>query len=221
MTALYTIRDALSAFFSSPLRKWSSVFLLAVLALGGAYYYQLQSLGKVNAAYTIANSARFISGNSDNLTKTLTTPTSQNIYTFSTWVKRGKLGVLQNIFGVSTNYSLGFPAADTLAVTIAGTAQATTAGVWRDPAVWMHVVYVQNGTAITVYVNGVSAATGTGTNSAFNTAAAHQIGSANSSNYFDGYMADFYYVDGAALAPTLLRRFRRTESFRLLALSIR
>jgi len=202
MTALYTIRDALSAFFSSPLRKWSSVFLLAVLALGGAYYYQLQSLGKVNAAYTIANSARFISGNSDNLTKTLTTPTSQNIYTFSTWVKRGKLGVLQNIFGVSTNYSLGFPAADTLAVTIAGTAQATTAGVWRDPAVWMHVVYVQNGTAITVYVNGVSAATGTGTNSAFNTAAAHQIGSANSSNYFDGYMADFYYVDGAALAPT-------------------
>ena len=202
MTALYTIRDALSAFFSSPLRKWSSVFLLAILALGGAYYYQLQSLGKVQAAYTISNSARFISGNSDNLTKTLTTPTSQNIYTFSAWVKRGKLGVLQNIFGVSTNYSFGFPAADTLAVTIAGTAQATTVGVWRDPAVWMHVVYVQNGTAITVYVNGASVATGTGTNSQFNTAAAHQIGSSNSTNFYDGYLSDTYFIDGSALSPT-------------------
>ena len=202
MTALYTIRDALSAFFSSPLRKWSSVFLLAILALGGAYYYQMQSLGKVQAAYTISNSARFISGNSDNLTKTLTTPTSQNIYTFSAWVKRGKLGVLQNIFGVSTNYSFGFPAADTLAVTIAGTAQATTVGVWRDPAVWMHVVYVQNGTAITVYVNGVQVASGTGTNSQFNTAAAHQIGSSNSTEFFDGYMSDAYFVDGQALTPT-------------------
>src|SRR3990167_977366 len=171
--------------------------LLIVVAVFGVEFYALK-LPQANAAYTISNSARFISGNSDNLTKTLTTPTSQNIYTFSAWVKRGKLGVLQNIFGVSTNYSFGFPAADPLAVTTAGPAQATTVGVWRDPAVWMHVVYVQNGTAITVYVNGVSAATGTGTNSAFNTAAAHQIGSANSSNYFDGYLSDVYFVDGAA-----------------------
>ena len=34
----------LLVFFQSPLRKWSSVFLLAVLALGGAYYYQTMSL---------------------------------------------------------------------------------------------------------------------------------------------------------------------------------
>lgn len=66
----------------------------------------------------------------------------------------------------------------------------------------MHVVYTQNGTTVTVYVNGVSVAAGTGTNSAFNTAAAHQIGAANTTNYFDGYLAGVIFVDGQALDPS-------------------
>jgi len=101
MTALYTIRDALSTFFSSPLRKWSSVFLLAVLALGGAYYYQIQSLGKVQAAYTIANSARFISGNSDYLNRTFGAG-NQKTWTFSTWIKLGKLDTNRGLFGLNS-----------------------------------------------------------------------------------------------------------------------
>ena len=44
MTAVFIIRDALSAFFQNQWLKWGSVFLLA-----GAYYYQTMSLGKVKA----------------------------------------------------------------------------------------------------------------------------------------------------------------------------
>ena len=40
----------MSAFLNNQWLKWVSVFLLAVLALGGAYYYQMRSLGKVQAA---------------------------------------------------------------------------------------------------------------------------------------------------------------------------
>lgn len=154
------------------------------------------------AAYTIARSLRFNSGDSANLTRTFGSPTSQNVFTFSCWVKRTILGAAKNIFGVSTNYNLSFNSSDQILVTIAGSAAATSSAVFRDPSAWYHVVYVQNGTAVTIYVNGVSVASGTATNSQFNTAAAHQIGSANSANYYDGYLAEIYFIDGTALTPS-------------------
>lgn len=153
------------------------------------------------AAYSISKSLRFNSADSANLTRTFGSPTSQNIFTFSCWHKRTVLGATKNLFGVSTNYSLAFNSSDQLVVTIAGVAQATSTAVFRDPHAWYHIMYVQNGTGITVYVNGTSVATGTGTNAAFNTNVAHQIGSANSAGYLDGYLADIYFIDGTALTP--------------------
>lgn len=182
--------------------KWGVVVVAVVAVIVVGMWLRLEYAGEVEAAFSISQSLRFNDDDSAYLSRTFSAPTSQNVFTFSTWVKRANISSLQNIFGVSTNYSFGFPAADTLAVTIAGTAQATTAGLWRDPAVWMHIMYVQNGTAITIYMDGDSAATGTGTNSAFNTAAAHQIGAANTSNYLDGYLSDVYFIDGSALTPT-------------------
>src|SRR3989338_10198189 len=164
MNPLYTIRDALSAFFSSPLRKWSSVFLLAVLALGGAYYYQIQSLGKVQAAYTIANSARFISGNSDYLSRTPAGAGNQKTWTFSGWVKRAGLGTSQTIFSAGTGSGRSlvyFDSTDNLIVqTDTGLDNTATAILYRDPAVWMHVVAAIDTTQATaanrikLYVNG-------------------------------------------------------------------
>jgi hypothetical protein len=63
-------------------------------------------------------------------------------------------------------------------------------------------VYQQNGSAQTIYVNGVSAGTGTTAAAIFNTAIAHQIAAANTTNYFDGYMAEVNFVDGQALNPS-------------------
>jgi hypothetical protein len=61
---------------------------------------------------------------------------------------------------------------------------------------------VQNGATQTIYVNGVSAGTGTTANTVFNTAIAHQLAAANTTSYFDGEMAEVNFVDGQALAPT-------------------
>src|SRR3989344_3415270 len=158
MTALYTIRDALSAFFSSPLRKWSSVFLLAILALGGAYYYQMQSLGKVQAGYTISNAARFISGNSDYLSRTPGSAGNRQTWTYSVWFKRGALGTAQVLLnagdGSSNNFTvMQFTAGNTMNFNnMAGGSynlQMATAAVFRDPAAWYHFVLVFDSTNAT------------------------------------------------------------------------
>jgi hypothetical protein len=136
------------------------------------------------------------------LSRTFGTPTSQNVYTWSGWIKRGKLGVLQNLFGVSTNHSLGFPAADTLVLTIAGVAAITSTAVYRDPSAWYHILYSQNGTAASLQVNNGTAMTATVTSAVFNTAVLHQLGAANTSNYADGYMAEVHFIDGQVLTPS-------------------
>jgi hypothetical protein len=106
------------------------------------------------------------------------------------------------LFGASTTTNFGFNSSNQLLLTLSGTAAVTTTAVYRDPAAWYHLVYVQNGAAQTIYVNGASAGTGTTANTVFNTAIAHQLAAANTTGYFDGEMAEINFVDGQALAPT-------------------
>lgn len=146
-------------------------------------------------------SLRFNSADSPRLTFTTGVPTSQNVFTWSLWVKRSALGSIQNLLGAGTTHLFGFNASDQLVVTLGSSV--TSTAVFRDPSAWYHIVWAQNGTSVTVYVNNVSVATGTATNSAFNVnATAHQIGSANSANHFNGYIADAVHVDGQALTPS-------------------
>ena len=152
--------------------------------------------------YSVAKSLRFRSSASAYLNRTLTTPTSSTIYTWSGWVKRGALSATGYLFGASTTTNFGFNSSDQLLLTLSGTAAVTTTAVYRDPAAWYHLVYVQNGATQTIYVNGVSAGTGTTANTVFNTAIAHQLAAANTTSYFDGELAEVNFVDGQALAPT-------------------
>ena len=155
-----------------------------------------------STAYTLQKSLRFRASASANLTRTFTTPTSSTVFTWSGWVKRGLLGTTQYLFGASTTTNFGFNSSNQLVLTLSGTTAATTSGAWTDPSGWYHVVYVQNGSAQTIYVNSISKATGTTANTVFNTAIAHQTASANSANYFDGYLAEVNFIDGQALTPT-------------------
>jgi hypothetical protein len=91
-----------------------------------------------------------------------------------------------------------------------------TAGVYRDPSSWYHIVVAVDTTQATaanrvrIYVNGVEVTYGTTTyptqnySTMFNSTNAHNIGrSATGSNqYFDGYMADINFIDGQALTPS-------------------
>ena len=152
--------------------------------------------------YTLSKSLRFRSSASAYLNRTFSTPTSSTIWTWSSWIKRGGLTGTYRLFGASTTTFLTFNSSDQLNLTINNVSAATSTAVFRDPASWYHVVYQQNGSAQTIYVNNVSVATGTTAAAIFNTAIAHQIGAANTTNYFDGYMANVQFIDGQALTPT-------------------
>jgi hypothetical protein len=152
--------------------------------------------------YTISRSVRLRSSASAYLNRTFVTPTSTTIWTWNAWVKRGALTGTFRLFGASTTTYLTFNSSDQLNLTINNVSAATSTAVFRDPASWYHIVYQQNGSAQTIYVNNVSVATGTTAASIFNTAIAHQLGAANTSNYFDGYLTDVFFIDGQALTPS-------------------
>lgn len=151
--------------------------------------------------FAIANSIRLRSSASAYFSRTLGTATSTNIFTWSAWVKRGSLGTASTLFGASTNSSFGFNSSDQLNITLAGTSVATSTAVFRDPSAWYHIVFTCSGTNQTLYVNGKSVATATGTNTHFNTAIQHQIGAVNASSFFDGYLTEVYFIDGQSLSP--------------------
>jgi hypothetical protein len=152
--------------------------------------------------YEIARSLRFNSADSAYLSRTFGTATSATIYTLSLWVKRGLITGTYRLFGASTTTFLTFNSSDQINITLNGTSAATTTAVYRDPSAWYHIVYQQNGNAQTIYVNNVSVATGTTAAAVFNTAIAHQIGAANTTNYYNGYMAEVNFIDGQALTPS-------------------
>jgi hypothetical protein len=162
----------------------------------------LGAQGGDNDSYRIERSLRFNSGDSAYLNRTLSTPTSQSIFTLSLWVKLGLLGTTRQIFGVSTNHSFGFTTGDALNLTFAASSALTTTALFRDPSAWYHIVWTQNGTSHTLYVNGVSVGTATATSNTFNTAVAHQLGAANTASYFNGYLTEINFIDGQALTPS-------------------
>jgi hypothetical protein len=155
-----------------------------------------------SSAYTIPYSLRFRASNSAYLSRTFGSPTSSSIWTFSAWVKRGLLASTRYLLGASTTTNFGFNSSDQLTLTLNGVTACTSTAVFRDPTAWMHVVYQQNGSAQTIYVNGSSVATGTTAAAVFNTAIAHQIGAANTTNFSDGYISEVNFIDGQALTPS-------------------
>ena len=152
--------------------------------------------------YEISRSVRFNSSDSAYLGATFGTPTDQDVFTLSMWVKRSALGSTQHLFGVSTNHSFGFTSGDALNLTFGGSSALTTTALFRDPSAWYHIMWVQNGTAHTLYVNGTSAGTATATSNTFNTAVAHQISAGNTANFFNGYLAYVHFIDGQAKSPS-------------------
>lgn len=153
--------------------------------------------------YQISRSLRFNALDSAYLSRTFGAPTAQGTFTFSAWVKRSNLGTTQQLFGVSTNHVFGFTATDALSIVFGGASPLTTAAVFRDPAAWYHVVWTQNGSAHTIYVNndnvGAAAFTYSGV---FNTAVPHQIAAGNTTSFLDGYLAEVHFIDGQSLAPS-------------------
>jgi len=173
----------------------------------------------VSTGYTVSKSLRFRSSASAYLSKTFASNGNRTVWTFSCWVKRGRLGVRQEILaadvdGTDNASAIFFDTSDRLNVqnylSSDFKTRKITNAVFRDPSAWYHIVVSQNGsTACIVYVNSISQTFSTNTgpdasNWYINSTTPQSIGadSFTSSNYFDGYLAEVNFIGGSALTPS-------------------
>jgi hypothetical protein len=182
-----------------------------------------------STTYDVANSCRFNDGDSPHMEKTYGTSTDVDKCTISVWVKRGALGGTKAIFGFHTDDNnrgnLVFDE-DKIEVRIfdsgSTTTQLTTTQLFRDVSAWYHIVLsvdTGQGTAasrVRLYVNGSEVTVfGTETNPSQdlnfgfnNSSIVGKVGQKGENNdYFDGYMAEFVFIDGLQLTPSSFGEF--------------
>ena len=175
--------------------------------------------------YQIDNSLRFNSGSSDYLSRTTWgTPTDAKKFTLSFWVKRGTLGVRNTLVGSYDNSSaasffFSLEANDTLYIALGGSSDydLQTTQLFRDVSAWYHIVYAVDSTQATasnrqkLYINGsqvtafnyINYTTLNSTTLLFNNSYRNNIGSQwQISGFLNGYMSEFYFIDGQQLTPT-------------------
>ena len=174
-------------------------------------------------AYEISRSLRFSPGDSSFLSRTPASATNQQTWTWSAWVKRSALATQQIFFDAYTSQSdtgylfFGIGADDKLFISGWNTVWKRTTQVFRDPSAWLcltvafdvtqatgtnRIKFFVNGTQITTF--DTDSAPSQNTNHAINGAYAHNIGrySQGPSQYFSGYLADVFLIDGQALDPS-------------------
>ena len=174
---------------------------------GAASFYDTQ----------IDGSLRFNDDDKAYLTRTPSTAGDRRTWTFSAWVKRGRVDNANvEMFGTD-------PEGDKLSFTDSrifwfheGSSQSylSTTALFRDPSSWYHIVLrhdttqATNSNRIRLYVNGVQVAFDNNTTwpsqnyqSDINNTQAQYIGRGHGQNgsSFDGHMADVYLIDGQSL----------------------
>jgi hypothetical protein len=198
---------------------------------------QSNVIPKLPSGYNIEQSLRFNDDDSAYLSRTPSVAGNRKTWTYSTWVKRGNLGTIQDIFtqGCAANpyyyLRLGFLANNTLevlgyddAISLAG----ATTRLFRDTSSWYHIVLHFNTTQAVnterfkIFVNGVQATLGAGTfeltypvqnyeSQLNNTTYPMYVGKhTNISNYLDSYLAETHFIDGQALTPDYFGEFDAT-----------
>ena len=175
-------------------------------------------------AFSIGNSCRF--DGSARVTNANGTPTSATTATIAFWFKLGVLTAEQAFFGAEGFYTgLAINVGKTLQIVHgdSGAVVLTTTQVFRDPTAWYHCMVVFDTTEgtdtnrVKLYINGAqvtafTAGTWPSEDAAFvrwNTSGyTNLVGDGHSTKAnFDGYLAEFHSVDGAALAPTVFGEF--------------
>jgi len=189
------------------------------------------------SGYTIARSVRLRSSATAYFNRTLSSSNRQT-WTYSVWAKLGAYNSStgNNIFcagdgQVGTDFESRIDATTPyfkIVDQVTGTANLLllTTQVFRDPSAWYHIVVSIDTTQATasnrakLYINGAQVTSfSTATyptqnyNTNVNTAVIHWIGALNLSGSaartFDGYLAEFNFIDGQALTPS---SFGETDS---------
>ena len=155
------------------------------------------------------------------LSRTFSTPTNNQVWTVSFWLKRGKHSTEQAIFGDdSGDEEIKFKSTNELRVRSGSNLSLSTDDkLFRDLTAWYHILVQFKFNDSTqadrakLFVNGERIAAGsfdpetypsnTTTASLINVGSSStKIGHKSSKNApFDGYLSDFYFIDGQALTP--------------------
>ena len=154
------------------------------------------------------------------LTRTPSSAGNRKTWTFSAWVKRNKLGTVQDIFGSHISLSGSgvfrflFEPEDIIGIQAYTTFNQKTVRVFRDTSAWYHIVLSVDTTQSTVsdriklYINGVQETSFTGASTfvtqnldtAINNSEAHTIGRYDISSdfYLESSMSHIHFIDGTA-----------------------
>jgi hypothetical protein len=165
--------------------------------------------------YAVDNSLRFDKPSSDYLSRTPASATNQKTWTLSFWVKKSGLVANNMIYLQDPDTYIYFNTEDRLGIVFAGEVSGNfrTSMLFRDVSAWYHIVIAcdtTQGTAsnrVKTYVNGSQVTYSTESqptinyDTTINSTADIEIGK-QSTNYFNGYMAEKYLIDGQALTPT-------------------
>ena len=182
--------------------------------------------GNRSSGYDVDNSLRFNDGSSDYLNRTSGTADSTRKFTISCWLKIGNISTYKSFFSSATtnppfiDFSIQNDDEIQLDVRLAsGTYQPETDRKFRDVSAWYHVVVSVDTTQGTeanrlkLYINGTqetTSAVGIPQNSDLPlSSVTYQIGrrAVGSDSYFDGYMAEYVFIDGSQLDPTSFGEF--------------
>jgi hypothetical protein len=184
--------------------------------------------GQAGGGYEIERSVRLNAPDSAYLSRTLAVAGSRTTWTWSGWIKRAKLGSSQHLFVASD-----FTSTTTLAILNSDdtiefydyqsggyTTRLVTTQVFRDPGAWQHLQFTwdsNNGTStdrMRIYVNGTRITTfsittypSPGVQTRWNNNVDHRIGTGNSTQYLDAYLADIHFIDDQALDPSSFGEF--------------
>ena len=181
-----------------------------------------------SGAYEISNSLRFNDDDSPKVSRSISSSGSARNATLSVWVKRGNLGTRQQIYSNKTADSsfsamnMYFNASnDRLYIDHhdgSSNLSLYTTQVFRDVSAWYHIVHTIDTTTATatnrlrLYINGTEVtdfATDNNPSQNADLAITNSTGDQSigddprdSNDLFDGYMAEFNFVDGTTLDPT-------------------
>ena len=189
---------------------------------GGNVIHTFTSSGYLTPIKYASRSLRFRSSAGAFLSRTPTVSGNTTTFTYSVWAKRGSLSSTQYLFwgGNNCNFGFGLIGTDDLGGNLRGTGGTNyffnTSGVFRDPSAWYHIVWAVDTTQATdtnrlkLYVNGVQqtlSVTYPPQNTVELSTAQRNIGSESGRYYFDGYMTEVNFIDGAALTPSSFGTF--------------
>ena len=179
-----------------------------------------------DTGFDVANSLRFNSGSSDNLTLSSSSGGSTTKFTRSCWIKRSKLGSHSYMMNNTGTDQIGmfFNTSDQFSVFVwdgSYNTQLISNRLFRDVSAWYHIVFAVDFTNATqahrarVYINGVEETSwstetrpsnNTTTFNTFNSSKTHYIGFGNSA-YLGGYLSEVVHIDGQQLAPDQFGEF--------------